>query len=168
MYSPETETDYYKEVPQGIIKSVRRSPWRLFDQTKSILKSLFKLSGRPRRPGVTTKEKSQLRCSLKSTSIHYIFQKVFFYYFCIFVSREYYIKFWIIYISRENMDKMKFEFVLWHGCFTEKKITSFPLKQCIFFFRERSEQHFAQLFKFDSSSSFRNISINKKIEFPIT
>ena len=43
-----------------------------------------------------------------------------------------------------------------------KKITSFPSKQCIFFFRERSEQHFAQLFKFDSSSSFRNISINKK------
>ena len=29
------------------------------------------------------------------------------------------------------MDKMKFEFV--HGCFTEKKITSFPSKQCIFF-----------------------------------
>ena len=53
-----------------------------------------------------------------------------------------------------------------------KKITSFPSKQCIFFFRERSEQHFAQLFKFDSSSSFRNISINKKkiekIEFLIT
>ena len=46
-------------------------------------------------------------------------------------------------------------------------MTSFPLKQCIFF-RERSKQHFAQLFKFDSSSSFRNISINKKIEFPIT
>ena len=58
------------------------------------------------------------------------------------------------------MDKMKFEFV--HGCFTEKKITSFPSKQCIFLFRERSKQHFAQLFKFDSSSSFRNISINKK------
>ena len=32
------------------------------------------------------------------------------------------------------MDKMKFEpAVLRHGCFTKKRITSFPLKQCIFF-----------------------------------
>ena len=31
------------------------------------------------------------------------------------------------------MDKMKFEFVLWHGVLLKKKITSFPLKQTFFF-----------------------------------
>ena len=34
-------------------------PWRLFDQTKSILKSLFKLSGKPRRPRVRTKKRNR-------------------------------------------------------------------------------------------------------------
>ena len=59
------------------------------------------------------------------------------------------------------MDKMKFELVLRHGCFTEKN-NFFPFKTMHFFFSEKDRAAFAQLFKFDSSSSFRNISINKK------
>ena len=66
------------------------------------------------------------------------------------------------------MDKMKFKVVLWHRYFTEKKnYNFFPLKTMHFFFRERSEQQFAQLFKFYSSSSFRKIFqlIKKRIPY---
>ena len=45
------------------------------------------------------------------------------------------------------------------------KNTLFSLKKNTFF-REISEQLFAQLLKFDSSSSFRNISINKNNWIP--
>ena len=52
------------EVPQRIIQSDRRTPWCLFNQTKSILKSSFKLTGRPQRPG--TKTKKQIETNTKT------------------------------------------------------------------------------------------------------
>ena len=66
------------------------------------------------------------------------------------------------------MDKMKFEFALWHGCFTEKKITSFPSKQSIFFSEKDPSSILLSclsLILVQVSEIFQSI---KKIEFLIT